>query len=94
MIKEKYKKEIKEIIQKHLGEDVDIFIYGSAARKQKYHDIDVGIKSEEKLSDKIYLIREDLENSTIPYSVDIVDFNNVDKNFKDKVFKSEIVWLT
>ncbi len=94
MVQEKYRQEIKRIIEKHLGKRVEIFIYGSAVRRQKYNDIDVGIKSKKKLPNKIYLIKEDLEKSTIPYRVDVVDFGSVDKKFKDKVFQSEIIWLT
>lgn len=94
MIQEKYKKEIKEIIQKHLGDDVEIFIYGSAARKQKYRDIDVGIRSQKKLPDKLHLVKEDLELSRIPYRVDVVNFNSADKKFTDKVLNSELIWLT
>ena len=94
MVREKYKNEIKETIQKHLGEDVDVFIYGSAVEKQKYHDIDVGVQGKKNLSDKIYLVKEDLERSTIPYKIDVVDFNSVDDKFKNQVFKNEIIWLT
>ncbi len=94
MVKEKYKKEIKKIIQKHLGKDFDIFIYGSAVQKQKYNDIDVGIRGRKKNPEKMYLVEEDLENSTIPYKVDVVDFEIVDKKFKDKVFKNKIIWIT
>ncbi len=94
MVKEKYKKEIKKIIQKHLGKDFGIFIYGSAVQKQKYNDIDVGIRGRKKAPEKMYLIKEDLENSTIAYKVDVVDFETVDKKFKNKVFKNKIIWIT
>ncbi len=42
----------------------------------------------------MYLIKEDLENSTIAYKVDVVDFETVDKKFKNKVFKNKIIWIT
>lgn len=83
---EKYILFIKGVILKYLPE-CRIFIFGSRAtgRAKKYSDVDIAIKSEQ-ITDKIKsLIEMDLENSTIPYEVDIVDLNSISEQFKKQI---------
>lgn len=65
-----------------------IYLFGSWAQgKEKYSsDIDLGIwVKSEKLFRKLALLRIKLEESTIPYKVDIVDLTKVDETFLKKV---------
>lgn len=39
-------------------------------------------------------LKEEFTNSTLPYFVDIINFDNVSEKFKDNVFKQKILWLT
>ncbi|MDA2935675.1 nucleotidyltransferase domain-containing protein [Patescibacteria group bacterium AH-259-L05] len=80
-------KTIKKIIFQFLDPKVHkVFIFGSRAtgKAKKYSDYDIGIWSKKPIpsSTKI-LIEEALEESDLPYNVDIVDFSFVDKKFKD-----------
>ncbi len=93
MIKDRYKNKIKNIISKYIEEKDRVFIFGSSVRNDKYNDIDVGILASENRNIKIYLINEELENSTIPYKIDVIDFNKVEDDFKNEIFKNEIVWI-
>lgn len=77
---------IKEIISKHLDlEKCSVFIFGSRARgtSRKFSDVDIGIESSEGISDSTLIkIEEDLENSDLPFTVDVVDFSKVSDKFK------------
>ena len=69
------------------------FLFGSSVRKEKFHDIDLGVignkNSQKKLSD----LRDRLYDSSIPYKVDVVDFDAADGDFRDSVLQSEPVWI-
>ncbi len=79
-------KEIKNIIFQFLDpKEYQLFIFGSRAtgKAQKYSDYDVGIRGKKSLSSKTkILIEEALEESDLPYKVDLVDFSLVSPNFK------------
>ncbi len=72
-----------------------VFLFGS--RAYKIHgartDIDIGIFGNDAIPNKVISeLREILENSIIPYRIDIVDFAKVDQNFKEIAFKKIIIW--
>lgn len=87
---------IKKTIRKHLPEnDYEIFVYGSRAgsNAQKWSDVDIGIRGEKEVPvRKLALIAEDLENSKIPYKVDVVDFTKTSTDFSKLALK-EIIKL-
>ena len=76
-------------------EHVTIILFGSRAGKDFKHDsdIDIGFFSKNKLGQTLFSsIREALDASIIPYHVDLIDFGNVDKEFK-KIALGEIeIW--
>ncbi len=92
-ISENPEKEIKNIIFQFLDpKEYQVFIFGSrvTGKAQKYSDYDVGIRGKKSLPSKIkVLIEEALEESDLPYKVDIIDFSLVSPNFK-KVALSKI----
>lgn len=94
MVKKKYQNSIKKILLHNFPPESKIFIFGSSARSDKFHDIDVGIKASK--IDKMAMInaKEELEESMIPYKVDLVDFAKADKNFQKEVLKEKVIWLT
>lgn len=93
MLNKKYQNQIKNTILKHFAGNVKIFIFGSSVESKKFSDVDVGIIGKGVDKSKLSLIREELENSLIPYEIDLIDFNEVDEKFKEKVFKGKIVWI-
>lgn len=82
----KIKTQLKAIIHKYLkGDNYKTFIFGSRATGKLRHfsDFDLGILGQKKIPGHILeKIREDLENSSIPYKVDVVDFNKVSTEFR------------
>ena len=89
-----YLARIKEIIQKHLpAEEFRLFVFGSRAKGQfsQWSDIDVGIWGKKRIRGSALVnIEEELENSRIPYRVEIVDFNRVSEDFKEVALQSII----
>ena len=88
----KYFKEIKKITSKHLSKNARVFVFGSSVENSCFNDIDIGVLYEND-DFKLSLIREDLENSNIPYKVDLINFDEVEKTFKNKVMKSKYYGL-
>lgn len=90
------KEEIKKIIFKYLSpSDYQVFIFGSRAvgSNAKWSDYDIGVLGKEKVPLSILAkIDDDLEESNIPYLVDVVDFNNVSDKFKEVASGKIILW--
>jgi len=92
-ISPKAEKKIKEIIYRFLDpKEYQVFIFGSRVlgKAKKYSDYDVGIFGKKSVpATKMVLIEEALEESDLPYKVDVVDFSLVSADFK-KVALSKI----
>lgn len=73
---------------------MDLFLFGSRARgdDNKFSDVDLGIYKKKDVDLKISLLREILENSNLPFKVDIVVLNNNEK-FRDVVSKEGVRWI-
>ncbi len=89
-----YQKELLTIIHKYIP-TCKVYLFGSRARN-KHHagsDIDLAIDAKQLLGIGIIgNIKEEIEESTIPYFVDIVDLNNVDEAMKEEILKDGILW--
>ncbi len=75
--------------------DYAVFIFGSRAGKEFYSnsDLDIGVLGEKSLPvDTLYKIKRLLYDSTIPYKIDLVDFNNVSDEFKRIAMQKIQVW--
>lgn len=76
------------------GEDVTVILFGSRARGDylETSDMDIGIFPRGEMDkSKIALLREKIENSNIPYKVDVVDLSQASKEFTDQVLKEGVV---
>lgn len=73
----------------------DVFLFGSRAdgTAREMSDIDIGIFGKEKLNKLLKSDIEDLlEESIIPFKVDIIDFNSVDPKFKQRAMQHVVYW--
>lgn len=92
---QKYISQIKEIIFSVIDKnEYKVFLFGSrAAKKSKnYSDVDIGILGKKPLGVEYYKIINLIEQSTIPYEVDIVDFALVDDKFKEIALQEIELW--
>jgi len=86
MIDQKITKLLRKIVYRYLPDDsYKAFIFGSRAtgKNRKFSDLDLGINGPRSLTPKEYIsIKNELEDSDIPYRVDLVDFAKVNNKFK------------
>lgn len=86
----------RQIVLKHIDtSQYRVFLFGSRACGNFRHnsDIDVGIWGKERIPLKAKIaIEEELEESIVPYKVDIVDFTLVDDTFKKYALERIVEW--
>ncbi len=87
---------VKQIVLKHVPNDAfAIFLFGSraAGNAKPLSDIDIGILGIEPLPTNIKAdLESDLEESIVPYKIDLIDFYEVDKDFKKEALKKIQLW--
>ncbi len=86
----------KEIVLNELKDsDCKIFLFGSRATKQnhRFADMDIGIIPGKDFNAKtLHVLKEKLDESIIPFKVDIENFATVSKRFKEEALKNIIHW--
>jgi uncharacterized protein len=87
---------VREMVVAALAEtNADVWLFGSCARGDAGHlsDIDVAVETATPLPiDLLARLREALEESTIPYRVEIVDLGDTDRRFREAVYAEGIRW--
>jgi predicted nucleotidyltransferase len=87
---------VKQIVLKQVPNDAfAIFLFGSrAVRNAKpLSDIDIGILGTEPLPMIVKAqLDADLEESIVPFKIDLIDFYQVDKDFKKEALKKIQIW--
>jgi predicted nucleotidyltransferase len=81
---------INSILDKYIDKSkYKVFLFGSRAKwdYKEYSDYDIWILWDNKISFNILLKLKSEFNET-PYRVDLIDFNNIDKKFKDLAMKN------
>jgi len=84
--------DLKKFLIKAFPND-NIYLFGSRAREDNsiYSDIDIAIESKKNLSKKLSLIRFELEESQIPYKIDLIELSKA-PYLKDIIKKEGIKW--
>ena len=85
----KYVDIIKKTILAEIS-NAEIFIFGSRTQGKalEYSDVDVALKSSDKIPIEIMLrLNARFKESTIPYKIDVVDLNNLKTEFKNIIEK-------
>ncbi|MFH1452921.1 MAG: nucleotidyltransferase domain-containing protein [Armatimonadota bacterium] len=80
---------VKKILQKHVPE-CEVRVFGSRLNEniKSYADLDLAIVGKEKLPiDKIYSLKEDFQESDLPFRVDVLDWNAISLEFKSVIEK-------
>jgi len=96
MDKDIYLKQIRELILNSLkGQKFQIFLFGSqvSGRAGRASDIDIAILPITVFPRGVLSqIREELEESNIPYSVDLVDLSRSNPGFVQRVREEGVAW--
>jgi len=70
------------------------FIFGSAARAQNIHDIDLAVQMDYRSKKSLSDLRDLFYDAPIPYKVDVVDIDAADAGFREYVMDNEIkIWI-
>lgn len=87
---------VKQIVLKHIPKDnFAVFLFGSRAvgNAKPLSDIDIGILGLEPLPTIIKVdLESDLEESIVPYKIDLIDFYQVDKDFEKEALNTIQIW--
>lgn len=85
---------LKSILNKYLsGPDYKYFVFGSRAvsKRRKFSDLDIGILGPSEIPGSIMVqIKQDLNDSDIPYLTDVVDLSIVSESFRKKALSNTI----
>jgi uncharacterized protein len=88
--------ELRRIVLDALGgHEAAVWLFGSCARgdPRRHSDIDIAILPREKLPIGFFgELEADIEESTIPYDVDLVDLRRADPALVDEVRREGIKW--
>jgi predicted nucleotidyltransferase len=89
-------KEVRRIVLDTLSEkNAQVYLFGSWARGEATHlsDIDVAIDSHATLPrETLARLRERLEESHVPYHVDVVDLTRTAPEFRRRVLAEGVLW--
>ena len=87
-----FKNFLKDFFQ---GKNVRIYLFGSRAKGSytKRSDIDIAVLSDEDISFELALLREIIESSNLPQTVDVIDLNTVDSEFREQILKEGVLWV-
>lgn len=87
---------VKKIVLSALEEiPITVYLFGSWARgeEKRTSDIDLGFWSNTPLSpDLIPSLKSNLEESLVPYRVDLVDLTKVNRALLEKVEREGLIW--
>ncbi len=91
-----YIQQLKERVLAFMGnENVEIIVSGSRIRGDNIasSDIDIGIIPKGDFNrGGLALLREYIDDSNIPYNVDIVDFSTTSEQFKKEALRDAEIW--
>lgn len=82
-----------EIIKSIFKDTDGVFFFGSRVKgdHKKFSDLDVCIKRDKLVPDlELSLLREQFEESNLPYIVDIIDYQRVSEDFQKRVDETKI----
>lgn len=91
----RYKQAVIHAVEYHFPHAKIILIGSRAWGKAKENsDIDIAIDNEGTPIHPREIVRMNatMENLTIPLTVDIIDLNSIDAEFKEKILKKGILW--
>lgn len=92
----RYLDEARELVLRALeGFPADVYLYGSWARgdARRTSDIDVAVLPKSPIPPSVLAkLRESLEESHIPYPVEVVDLASASSSLRERVLKEGVRW--
>lgn len=86
---------LRNTILPKIGEEGGAFLFGSVLRHDRFRDVDIAHWCRNPSTQQCAsLLQEELEESTFPYFVDIVDIDESSAYFYDHLSTTEKVWIS
>lgn len=85
------------ILKKHLPEYYEVWAFGSRVKgtAKNYSDLDLVVIGNEKLPSKILMkMKEDFEDSTLPFRVDVLDWRRIPESFHNVIREKFVVLIS
>lgn len=93
-IPERYKDQLLQIIRKHLPH-CKVYLFGSRAtgKEASGSDIDIALDMGSPISRQMmFKILDEIEETTIPVNVDLIDLQTASGEFKENILAEGILW--
>ena len=94
-LNENHLKMVKAILQKFIP-DTPVWVFGSRilGTAKPYSDLDVVIVSHQQIQQKCYYaIQDALEESELPFRVDVLDWHRISPSFRLLIQQQHVVFL-
>jgi len=95
-VKNKYIEKVRRLVLEHFADTpAEVYLFGSWARGAQRHgsDVDIAIDcADTRTGQKIAVLRELLEESTIPYRVDVVDMRHAAESLREEIRREGVRW--
>lgn len=93
-IPERYKDQLLPIIRKYLP-DCKVYLFGSRAtgKESSGSDIDIALDMGSPIPRQtMFKILDDIEETTVPVNVDLIDLQTTSGEFKENILAEGILW--
>lgn len=90
--------QVKRVIFRNLGgRKANVYLFGSWARMEEKRSSDIDVAVEFSSADEsnrriLRAVRDALEESTVPYRIDLVDLHEADEHIVEKIRREGILW--
>ncbi|HEY3283354.1 MAG TPA: nucleotidyltransferase domain-containing protein [Armatimonadota bacterium] len=91
---DEYLRRVEGIVRDALqGYSYSLYLFGSRARGDHTHgsDYDLAVEAEDDVATPLLLARERLEESTIPYCVDLLDLRETSEELREVVRREGVL---
>lgn len=95
-LEDKYIEQIKKILSTFSDKIEMIYAFGSRVRgnSKTYSDLDLAVKFNSNADDTtILFMRNELEDSSIPIRVDLVDLDKISEEFKSEIANTLVEFI-
>ena len=87
--------DLREFLREYFkSRSVEIYLFGSRARgdNSEFSDVDLAVIAKESVEDDLVVLKEIIENSNLPYKVDLVDVSE-NESLMETVLREGVKWL-
>jgi predicted nucleotidyltransferase len=87
---------VHEILNRFLGDELQVWVFGSRATNtaKKFSDLDLALeaKNNKPIDSKLILnLEQAFEESNLPWKVDIIDMNDITQTFRNIIEQDKIL---